>query len=41
MYYKKDEFGKLEGMVSTFVDDFDIVGELSFVDMITEKVSEV
>ena len=41
VYYKKDEFGKLEGMVSTCVDDFDIAGEPSFVDMITEKVSEV
>ena len=41
MYYKKDEFGKLEGMVSTCVDDFDIAGEPSFVDMITKKVVEV
>ena len=41
VYYKKDGFGKLEGMVSTCVDDFDIAGEPSFVDMIAEKVSGV
>ena len=41
VYYKKDEFGKLEGMISTCVDDFDIAGEQSFVDMVTKKVNEV
>lgn len=41
MHYKKDEFGKLEGMVSTCVDDIYIAGYLCFVKIITEKVSEV
>ena len=41
MYYKKNKIRKLEGMISTCVDDFDIAGELSFVDMVTRKVSEV
>jgi len=41
MFCRKTEFGKVEGMISTCVDDFDIAGEPSFVDMITKKVSEV
>ena len=41
MYYTRDKYGNLEGIISTCVDDFDIAGEQSFVDMVTKKVSEV
>ena len=35
VYYKKDENGELEGMVSTCVDDFDLAGTKSFVERVT------
>ena len=41
IYYRKDKNGDLEGMVSTCVDDFDLAGTESFVDMVTERVSTV
>ena len=39
VYHMLNEKGELEGMVSTCVDDFDLAGPQSFVEMITEKVS--
>ena len=39
VYYKKDENGKLEGMVSTCVDDFDLAGTKCFIERVTKKVS--
>ena len=39
VYYKKDENGELEGMVSTCVDDYDLAGTNSFVEKVTKKVS--
>ena len=39
IYYKKDENRELEGMVPTFVDDFDLAGTKSFVERVTKKVS--
>ena len=41
VYYKKNENGELEGMVSTCVDDFDLAGTKSFVEKVTKKVSTV
>ena len=41
VYYRKDKNGELEGMISTCVDDFDLAGTKSFVDMVTKKVSAV
>ena len=39
VYYKKDENGELEGMVSTCVDDFDLAGTKSFVEKVTKEIS--
>ena len=41
MYYKLDEEGNLEGMVSTHVDDFDLAGRKKFVEMVTKEISRV
>ena len=38
VYYKKDKNEELEGMVSTYVDDFDLAGTRSFVERVTKKV---
>ena len=40
VYYKIDEKGDLEGMVSTHVDDFDLAGKKSFVDKVTGEISK-
>ena len=40
VYYMLDNKGDLDGMIATFVDNFDIAGMESFVDLITEKVSK-
>ena len=37
VYYKKDENGELEGMVSTCVDDFDLAGTKSFLEKVKKK----
>ena len=39
VYYMLNKKGDLQGMVSTCVDNFDLVGSKDFVEMITEKVS--
>ena len=39
VYYKLNEEGNLEGMVSTHVDDFDVAGRKKFVEMLTKKIS--
>ena len=41
VYYKLDEEGNLEGMVSTHVDDFDLAGRKKFVEMVTEEISRI
>ena len=41
VYYRLDEEGSLEGMVSIHVDDFDLAGKKRFVEMITEEVGRV
>merc|ERR1711942_172455 len=41
VYYKLNEEGNLEGMVSTHVDDFDVAGRKKFVEMLTKKISIV
>ena len=41
VYYKLNEEGDLEGMVSTHVDDFDLAGRKKFVEMITKEISRV
>ena len=38
VYYKYDENGNLDGMVSTHVDDFNLAGSKSFVTMVTERI---
>ena len=40
VYHMLDKKGNLDGMISTCVDDFDITGTFSFVDLITKKVSK-
>ena len=40
VYYKINEEGYLEGMVSTYVDDFDLAGKTKFVDKVTEEISK-
>ena len=40
VYYILVKKGNLDGMISTCVDDFDIAGTESFVDLITKKVSK-
>ena len=41
VYYKLNEEGNLEGMVSTHVDDFDVAGRKKFVKMLTKEISKV
>ena len=41
VYYKIDEKGDLEGMVSTHIDDYDLAGKKSFVDKVTGEISKV
>ena len=41
VYYKLNEEGNLEGMVSTHVDDFDVAGRKKFVEMLTKEISKV
>ena len=41
VYYRKDKNRELEGMISTYVDDFDLAGTKSFVEKVTKKVSDV
>ena len=40
VYYKINEKGDLEGMVSNHVDDLDLVGKTKFVDKVTEDISK-
>ena len=37
LYYKHNENGDLEGMISTHVDDFNLAGSEEFLDTVTEK----
>ena len=37
-YYRHDKKRKLEGMFSSYVDDFILVGMQGFIDKITEKI---
>ena len=37
-YYKYDEKGKLEGMISSHVDDFNLAGNEKFINTVTEKI---
>jgi hypothetical protein len=39
-YYKHDEEGKLEGMISSHVDDFNLAGTNHFTNEVTEKIKE-
>ena len=41
VYYKLNEEGNLEGMVSTHVDDFDVAGRKKFVEMLTKEIRRV
>ena len=36
-YYKHNDDGELEGMVSTHMDDFNLVGTNRFVTLLTDK----
>ena len=38
LYFKRDEEGRLEGMISTHVDDFNMAGTDNFLETITEKI---
>ena len=40
VYYMINEKGDLEGMVSTHVDDFDLVGKERFVNKVTEEIGK-
>ena len=40
VYYKIDEIGDLEGMVSTHVDDFDLTEKARFVNKVTEEIGK-
>ena len=37
-YYKHNEKGDLEGMISSHVDDFNLAGNEEFIEMVTEKI---
>ena len=37
-YYKHNERGDLEGMISSHVDDFNLAGNKNFIDEVTEKI---
>ena len=41
VHHKLNEEGNLAGMVSTHVDDFDLVGRKKFVEMITKEIIRV
>ena len=41
VYYKCNEDGKLEGMISTHVDDFDLAGTRKFVEMVASEIERV
>ena len=41
VYYKLDEEGHLEEMLSTHVDDIDVPGLKKFVEMLTREISKV
>ena len=41
VYYKLSEEGKLEGMISTHVDDFDLAGTKGFVEMVASEIERV
>ena len=38
LYFKNDENGDLEGMISTHVDDFNLAGSEKFLAMVTEEI---
>ena len=40
VYYMMNEYGNLEGLVSTHVDDFDLAGTTKFVDKVTEEIGK-
>ena len=40
VYYMMNKEGNLDEMISTCVDDFDLAGNTSIVDLITKKMSE-
>ena len=41
VYYKLSDQGKLEGMISTHVDDFDLAGTKEFVEMVAREIERV
>ena len=41
LYFKKNEEGELEGMISTHVDDFNLAGSEEFLDAVTEEIKKV
>ena len=41
VYYKLDEEGNLEGIVSAHIDDFDVAGQKKFVEMLIREISKV
>ena len=41
VYYKHSDQGKLEGMISTHVDDFDLAGTMEFVEMVAKEIERV
>ena len=41
LYFKNDEDGNLEGMISMHVDDFNLVGSEKFLEKVTEEIKKV
>ena len=41
LYFKNDENGDLEGMISTHIDDFNLAGSEKFLESVTEEIKKV